>query len=162
MRAAEFGVLALIAVAAFLLGTRFPNAPWAKQKAGHSISEKSQLLGIQRTCADQADKFYKDGSQKKQDVITGYTDHYNSKLEKCFGLFSSTDYSTPGVVVVFEQLQDVFEGTSYGIFLERNDTKQKPAPLPSVTCTLTPPIGASRSCLSKTEWDDSVGPYMKD
>jgi hypothetical protein len=166
MRATEFGFVTLSLIGAFLLGTRFPNLPyWHRGPKGPTLEERVHNLSLQRTCADQADKFFKVEKEDKANALTGYIDHYNSKLQKCFIRYSSTDYSnvsSKGFVATYENLQDAFEGVEYGSFFQRQDTKDTPRPAPTIICTLTPPIGASQACSSKTEWDDMIDPYMKE
>jgi hypothetical protein len=166
MKASEFGFVALSLIGAFLLGTRFPNLPyWHRVPKEPTLEERVHNLNLQRTCADQADKFFKVEKEDKSNVFIGYINHYNSKLQKCFIHYSSVDYSdisSKGFVSTFENIHDVFEGVEYGSFFQRQNTKDTSPSAQLVTCTLTPPVGASHTCSSKTEWDEMISPYMKD
>jgi hypothetical protein len=162
MRATTAVFVVLVTIGAFLLGTRFPEL--FRKPPYPNVEEEVRLLDLQRMCAEAADKSFKlAGYKPKQDVINSYLNHYDSKLRKCFVLLSTYDPSTSGTISTFQELDDAFEGTTYGNFVLSQNIKG-PGPVTDhfVTCQMQPPGAEQVLCHSREEWDALVNRYMRE
>jgi hypothetical protein len=162
MKAGVAALCMIAIVAAFLLGTRFPEL---FRPAPSSSIEQVRRLDLQRMCADQADKSFKAaGFQPKQNVMNTYTSHYSAKFGKCFVLFNVYDISNvveKNYETTYQQLGDAFEGMDYGSSFAIRETKGQN--VPSYThCRIDPPGGKPETCRSQAQWEALANRYMRD
>lgn len=69
-------------------------------------------------CSKQARSFFKDNSYEN-DSTSSYTNHFNTKLNKCFILISSMDYANSATLI---SLVDVNENKTYIDLWKNSDT----------------------------------------
>jgi hypothetical protein len=121
-----------------------------------SNKEESEL---QERCGKDAEKFFErtvgngpDRNDKKTGK-TGYANHYNRKLNKCFILVTTMiapKYKNESVII-FKELWNIDETKAYGnIVAAQNDN----AP---IRCTVLNDV-----CHSEEEWDSLVKAYMEE
>lgn len=126
----------------------------SNSKAG-TIKEEYEL---QERCGKHAEEWFKheygNGSYKTDDVTAraGYTNHYNTKLNKCFVLLSITFFSPKKTVkerlTSTVGLFDINEQKEYGSFYKNGD---------AVVCNV-----GDKICLSSAQWDALIKPYMEE
>ena len=165
-------VLALVAViAAFVIGTQYqtlrpspksqqPPIPTA-ESAPTAAAVRS--LELQRMCADQASKAFKEiGYPKQQAVDHSFENHYSVKLGKCFVIYRTYDVSKVTTSSIFESLDDAFEGVNYGDFFDSIGGKNEPVPQHHVTtCEISIPGKQTTYCQTQDEWDKFKAAYMQ-
>jgi hypothetical protein len=112
-----------------------------------TYSSSKEDYGLQVMCGKQTSEFFKkeygDGITK-DGMISGYQNHYNKKLNKCFIIITSTSPS-----MRLKNLFDFDENKELGTFVENKS-------LP-MDCRVF-----EKSCKSEQEWDTLVKPYMED
>ncbi len=117
----------------------------------------------QEKCAHAAKDFYTTNDYSKNNSLSdGYISHYNKSLNKCFIEFSN-GLGNSGTDIFYE-LADAVEGIEYGEI----KLTYKPNEKTLGWCTLytsgnrNSTDSNSKSCNSKTEFDNFVKPYMND
>jgi hypothetical protein len=125
-----------------LLGCNNQNP--TKEQSTKNIKEVYEL---QERCGKQTSEFFKkeygDGIFR-DGTISGYQNHYNKKLNKCFIIITSTSPS-----MKLKNLFDFNENKELGTFVENKS-------LP-MDCRVF-----EKSCKSEEEWDSLVKPYMEE
>jgi len=76
--------------------------------------QQSNVLDLQTKCYNQAYKFVKDGKYDILATYQGFTDHYNSKLSRCFVLIKDSDIA---ITNHGANLYDASEGKFLRIFI---------------------------------------------
>jgi hypothetical protein len=118
-----------------------------------------EVNALQERCEKKADekhtRYYGDGIAKDGSGYTGYTDHYNTKLNKCFYLESATGYAQnkDGKKSSFamETLFDIDENKACGTYYKVGDDAHP------FTCNIK-----GRICQSRKEWRKLLKPYMEE
>lgn len=144
--------------------TLFASAIWllACEVAPSYAGPNKEEYELQEHCGKRAQEIFKQENgngitnTKDGQALTGYTNHYNKKLNKCFVLQTTTDLSyknkqekkSSSTLIT---LYDVNENKDYGSFFMRDDDAQ-----PFVCSVL------EQACHSKAEWDALIKPYMED
>src|SRR5258708_20839246 len=110
-----------------------------KQKV-ESMS-KTVSLDVQERCAKQAfEEFKRQGYAKHQ--YADFSNHYNSKLNKCFMQIQDVDSGTvKGTIITSKQLTDAFEGKIYGNYVCGTLKGKRYWEVPPVVCLVTKPSG---------------------
>lgn len=115
-----------------------------------------EMYQLQEKCAKDAHDWYKREWEDVQiaGVTSTYTNHYNSKSERCFLMVASTTYGKPpktgvGISVDSRTLLDVLENRPVGVF---DKSSNRPQPW---QCE----VGGTQ-CASADEWDRMAKPYM--
>lgn len=123
-----FGLFALIMVYYFNISS---NEYMLSEKCGKSAREHFKFTGL-------------------DDPFSGYENHYNTKLNKCFSVVhhTSVDSMTKSNFHTRE-LVDINENKIYGQFFRRDLDK------PSI-CNVN-----SKKCQSIDEWKGLIKPYME-
>ncbi len=126
--------------------------------ASYAASNKEEY-DLQERCGKRAEEILKPGNDNgiseddKQLMMTGYRNHYNRKLNKCFVLQTTTTMpknkkESPSIL---EELWDINENKLYGRFFKvKIDNKP-------FECNVLGEI-----CNSENEWDSLVKPYMEE
>jgi len=116
---------------------------------------------FQERCAKQArEQFHQLGFDKRE--MTGFTNHYNEKLNRCFMLVDSTDVKTnPGAMWITLELFDAFEGKELATFSWHSDKVKKYSEVPPFQCDVTLPSGEKKICNSREEFDGLIKVYME-
>ena len=117
-----------------------------------SVSEKQLKVDyeLQERCGNQTREFFKkeygDGvtTVGKGQMLSGYQNHYNKKLNKCFIIITSTSPS-----MKLKNLFDFNENKELGTFVDNKNL--------SMDCRVF-----EKSCKSEQEWDSLVKPYMEE
>ncbi len=85
-----------------------------------AVQQTNDLLTFQQECAQQAEVLYKQGNDtlpsstvNSIDQETNIQDHYNTKLNKCFVLWTSTLPLNGLNESIYQELDDAFEGKEY-------------------------------------------------
>ena len=113
---------------------------------------------LQERCGKRAEELFKrdygNGVSNTKDgqAITGYRNHYSTKLNKCFVLLTTTDMpykDKQKALSILMVLYDINENREYGSFFKRDGDN-----LP-FDCKV-----AGRVCRSQQEWEALVSPYM--
>ena len=122
---------------------------------------KTISFDLQERCARQATQEYKrQGYATHQ--MADFTNHYNSKLNKCFMQIQDTDSnSVRGTIITSKQLSDAFEGKVYGNYIWNTEKNKKFWEVPPLECTVTLPSGEQTICHSSEEFDSLVKQYME-
>lgn len=88
---------------------------------GYFLPQKRQstLLDLQEKCSNQAQKFFSNGDNYKNNngYVFDYKNHFNSKLNKCFILISSYNFNEDVLAV---DLYDALEIKHYASYLGHN------------------------------------------
>ena len=122
-------------------------------------SSKEEDYKLQERCGKYCDemfrKVYGNGltSDENSSIISGYQNHYNKKLNKCFILITSKDYPKDKKtdVLLMKNIYDFNENKEYGSF-----SKFRKDVTPS-DCNIS-----EKTCNSEQEWDLLVKPYMEE
>jgi hypothetical protein len=122
---------------------------------------KTASFDFQERCAKQAtEEFRRQGYATHQ--MADFTNHYNSKLNKCFMEIQETDAKTVrGSILTLKQLADAFEGKVYGNYIWSTQKNKKFWEVPPLECTVTLPSGEQTLCHSSEEFDRLVKQYME-
>ncbi len=134
----KVGCLALLLIAISVAYNYFFYIP---QKDAVTTS-----LVRQEQCSTQAEKGFADSGWKDTAV---YTNHFNSKLNKCFLLISKITPTDHGGISTYKVLTDVLENKVYA---EYGDSAYGAVPY---TCTTL-----DAQCSNKTMFDSFVAEYM--
>jgi hypothetical protein len=129
-------------------------------QGGAKQSTQSPTLDLQEKCAKQAEVVYKtSGLQKEQ--LTGYTNHYSGKLNKCFVQLSSlhSDSLKPTIYIT---VMDAYEGKVFADYYWINTQGKKYWEVKPFTCKVTMLNGEDRVCDSQDEFDSLVKQYMEE
>lgn len=122
---------------------------------------KSSSLDLQAQCARQAALIYKDSGWEKE-VMAGYENHYNEKLNKCFVIMQNTDTKiAPGKITTSRFLSDAFEGRNLGNYFWQSDKTKKYWEVAPYTCDVTLPSGEKKVCKSSEEFEELLKVYMQ-
>jgi len=119
---------------------------------------KTADLDLQQKCARQARHEF---SAWDKQPMASVTNHYNSKLGKCFVVIEVTDTTTPGTAVTNKFLADAFEEKSYAEYQWHSDKVKKYWEVPPLVCNVTLPSGEVRVCHSSGEFDDLIKVYNR-
>jgi hypothetical protein len=138
----------------YLLALLFPLYSYAGPKEDYELQERCG-----KRAAELFEKFYGNGMSNDKDGarLSNYRCHYNKKLNKCFVLFTTTNYpqdkkdiETFGLSTD-KGLWDINENKQYGTYFKFLKMKT------SMLCDF---LGSS--CKSEYEWDALVKPYMEE
>jgi hypothetical protein len=122
-------------------------------KEDSSVSEKKNVkeeYELQDKCGQRTSEFFKKeygngiSTDKYGQMMSGYQNHYNKKLNKCFIIITSTSRN-----MRLKNLFDFNENKELGTFV---DNKNLP-----MDCRVF-----EKSCKSEQEWDLLVKPYMEE
>jgi hypothetical protein len=108
-----------------------------------------------KRCEEYFRKEYGNGSNNTYSgqMMSGYQNHYNKKLNKCFIIITNTsipnDKETD--VLLMKSIYDFNENKSYGDF-DKYNKKNNPE-----HCNVL-----DKKCESESEWDSLVKPYMEE
>jgi hypothetical protein len=119
-----------------------------------SETSTAQTLSLQRMCAIQSEKYFKDNRDTRAFFVSSYTNHYNAKMNRCFVHLQTLDASPGDNSLTIETLTDAFEGVDYGSEVSRDNGSK-------ILCSLTPPHEPPVRCRSFKEWNDFVDRYME-
>lgn len=132
--------------------TQPPNPP-------PNLDEQAKLVALQKDCADQAAKAFRAADYpRKPSLANSYTNHYSTRLQKCFILVDIYDTSKSGSPSTFESIADAFEGRRLGSYFAQSS---EDASRHILTCEEKPAAGPAKSCKSKAEWDAYKARYME-
>jgi hypothetical protein len=127
-----------------------------------AVSKKTNL-DLQERCAKQSHtQFLADGNE--QDLFTGYTNHYNAKLDKCFMEVTSSAGSGTGktyVPSIYRTVYDAYEGKVYAQYYWRNATGKKLWEVPPMDCKVTSLTGDEKVCQTTEEYETLIKQYME-
>jgi 5'-3' exonuclease len=126
-----------------------------------SATPNKEAYELQERCGKRAEEIFlryfgNNGIQTTKDgqTITAYRNHYNSKLNKCFVVTSSTNSPNKDKKQkpsIYEVLSDVDENRDYGTFFKfTTDSK-------ICQCTVF-----EKACTSQAEWEALIRPFMED
>jgi hypothetical protein len=116
---------------------------------------------FQERCAKQAREQFQQSYWSKQEM-TGFTNHYNEKLNRCFMLVESTDVKTdPGTMWINKTLLDAFEGRELATYSWHSDKVKKYWQVPPFQCEVTLPSGEKKICNSDAEFEELIKVYME-
>ena len=125
----------------------------------NTYSSSKEDYGLQVRCGKQTSEFFKkeygDGISTHKDgqMISGYQNHYNKKLNKCFIIITSTVYPKDKKtdVLLMKGIYDFNENKEYGSFSKYQNNNSP------IVCILS-----GKKCNSEKEWDSLVNPYMEE
>jgi hypothetical protein len=80
-------------------------------------------------------------------VMASYENHYNSQLDKCFYLLTSTGKSETKIMVLF----DLNENKDYGLYVSTAEAKEP------IQCYVQ-----TSDCRSDEEWRALIKPFMEE
>jgi hypothetical protein len=124
-----------------------------------NLDEQAKLVALQKDCADQAAKAFRAADYpRKPSLANSYTNHYSTKLQKCFILVDIYDTSKSGSPSTFESIADAFEGKRLGSYFAQTSDD---AAGHILTCEEKPTAGPAKTCKSKAEWDAYKARYME-
>jgi hypothetical protein len=121
---------------------------------------KTASLELQEKCARQAREEFKTYWEFRESA--DFTDHYNTKLNKCFILIQFVDTKTvSGDIWTYKELFDAFEGKDYAEYDWKMDKLKKYWEVPPIVCKVTLPSGEETICRSSDEFNSLVKQYME-
>jgi hypothetical protein len=121
---------------------------------------KTASLELQEKCAKQAREEF--NAYWERDENADFTNHYNTKLNKCFVLIRYIDTKTvPGDIWTHRELFDAFESKDYGEYDWKTEKGKKYWEVPPVVCKVTRSSGEETICHSSDEFDALVKEYME-
>ena len=120
-------------------------------------SSKEEDYRLQEKCGKQCEEMFKKEfgngltSDENSSMFSGYQNHYNKKLNKCFILVTTKSYlkDKKKDVLLTKELVDINENKYYGSFSKSGGM--------TVNC-----IVSGEKCKSEEEWDLLVKPYMEE
>lgn len=120
------------------------------------LEEKSKIenFDLQEKCAKQAHEVFTLSGEDKTSN-SGYSNHYNEKLNKCFVKIDGTNMIN-GVMWRSETVSDAFEGTQYGSYMWHTEEGKQYSEVSPIICTVKLPSGEEKMCHSQDEFDDLV------
>ncbi len=128
----------------------------------------SSNLDAQQKCANQAVWFWKNGgygNNGQPNEMDSYTDHWNTKLNKCFILtiLTWTTDNSASVQLTDEEIYDAYGGQNYGNVLIKGEGIGWLAQTVQ-NCRLIKNGIASdeQSCITQAEFDNYINPLMSD
>lgn len=153
----------IVAAISFIGGFFWKSAQVIPPSPNVALIDQVNLMQLRRACVDQTHKSFKEDEQRKSNVIESFTAHYNTRLKKCFALYSTTTVNTAAEQSSeFMYLEDAFERVQYGDFDAITSwepgTDDKPRIL---ICERTPNGEAQPACKSRQEWNAFVERYME-
>jgi len=121
---------------------------------------KLASLDLQEKCAKQAREEFK--TYWEQHEGASFTNHYNTKLNKCFILTAYIDPMTAsGSIWTHKMLFDAFEGKDYAEYDWKSDKVKKYWEVPPFVCKVMLPSGEETMCHSSDEFDALMKQYME-
>lgn len=135
------------------------QTPTKEQKSIHQITIKEEYE-LQDKCGRRCEEIFKKEygkggitSDESGQMMSGYQNHYNKKLNKCFMNIMTTSYPKDKTrdVLIMKNIWDVNENREYGSFI-----RLRKSPTPN-DCKVLDKI-----CKSEEEWDTLVKPYMEE
>jgi hypothetical protein len=140
-----------------------------------TVASPAPSIDMQEKCAAQAKKSVEEsGWDNKQQLDSlgysfadpEYTNHYNSKLEKCFMELTVTSQmkSDPATGLITKSLSDAYEGKGYGGYSWRSVQGKKYWEVPPFQCEMCPDgtEASCQLCKSEAEFDAFAAKYMGD
>jgi hypothetical protein len=122
--------------------------------------EDTPSLELQSKCASAAAEFYARSGYTAKDSAD-YSNHYNSKLKKCFVMIKANDMKTaPGTMYVTMTVADAVEGKTYGQYMWKSDKVKKYWEVPPIMCQGTAIDGSEKTCKSQEEFAALMSGYM--
>jgi hypothetical protein len=127
----------------------------------------------QAKCAAQAKKSFDESDwNNKQQLESlgisvsdrGYTNHYNSRLQKCF-IEMTVQYNTdPSMLWTNKTLSDAYEGKTYGGYSWHTVEGKKYWEVAPFECAIFPDgtEGSLQPCTSEAQFDALIAKYMGD
>ncbi len=119
---------------------------------------KQTSLDLQERCAKQARaEFRAEGGE--QEPMTGLTNHYNAKLDKCFMEVTTSSGSGTGksyVPSISRIISDAFEGKIYAEYFWRNNTGKKYWEVAPVICKVVLKTGETTFCKTTEEYEELI------
>jgi hypothetical protein len=133
-----------------------------------ATTASAQSLEQQAICAKQAkvayDQYNNDPSNAfglLKPITSGYENHYNTKLNKCFIAIESVDQMGEESLTT-AVLMDAFEHRIYANYSWSTRVDKKWEVPPPTTCDLIPSTKDQTHCSSKAEYDAFVAKYMEE
>jgi hypothetical protein len=114
----------------------------------------------QRMCAAQAEHVFRSGGWSLagaavNGIIGAYSNHYNTRLGRCFMVMSTTSPHNAFSTLV---LTDAFEGTTYGSFYSSWSANGGTV---VAECDLTIPNSEAKQCSSREQWLRLISPFIE-
>ena len=132
------------------------------QSAKFVDKSKTDMLGLEARCAEQASKTFADLGYKRTE-LNRYESHYNGTINKCFIRTESQDsYTVPGAIFAYQNVLDAFEVQQLGSYAWRGNKRRKHREVLPFVCEVTLPSGDKRVCHSDDEFTELVKLYMED
>jgi len=128
-------------------------------------TSRQEPLSLKISCAKQALAEFERGGWNKLATprhMASLTNHYNSKLGKCFMEIEDTDFTAIAHGTAINKIvSDAFEGKVYGEYVWFSDKKKKYWEVTPFLCKITPLSGEPSYCKSTEEFDTSVRQFME-
>ena len=122
-------------------------------------------LASQKECATQAESAFASGGWGKEKMAS-FTNHYNSKMNKCFVEVQNTDAkgaTKDGAgILVSREVFDAFEGKEFGNYAWSSRAGKKYWEVAPFMCYVLSSSGEKVTCHSSDEFDALVKIYMED
>ncbi len=126
------------------------------------IKEQSSLSELQEQCMKRSKEYFNKeygngiiNGENGERLISNYTNHYNKKLNKCYILITSTEFTrnmeNKIESIRIKMLFELNENKGYGSLIQF-ENNNKP-----INCRIL-----EKYCKSEKEWDLLVKPYMED
>ncbi|SRR5258706_3587582 len=164
----------IVILVVIILGVFFywQSAVISKQKNQiQELSSKSTFsgnIGLQEDCSKQAQNFFdyweNNSKTKQQDE---FSNHYNTKLNKCFVLVKTYTQTNTNGDFSFghgQDLYDAIEKKEYGSFSWTSQSPKKYWEVAPLWCEMYPDGNKSslKNCQSEDEFDAFTKSYMED
>jgi hypothetical protein len=126
------------------------------KSAQQTLEQNKQNFDLENKCSHEAQTVYLQLGYKNGG-LDYFQSHYNSKLNKCLMVISSTD---PKTLSVSKNLFDAYEQKSFGTYFWMADKFKKNLEVAPKVCTLYPDQPNHSSCKSESEFTDFANGLM--
>jgi hypothetical protein len=146
-----------------------PAQPTAQEREATAVLSKRQAYELSERCGKTAgEEFRREWKQglvntKTGQMLASFTNHYNSRLNKCFYLLRITHFTKKksagdrATMNLSMTLADINEGKEFGNYFGAPTGAMKPVTGHPYDCKVL-----DKLCSSEAEWEALVKPYMED
>ena len=150
-------------------GSKEKSTPMAQEREVTAALSKRQAYELSERCGkttgEEFRREWKGGivNTETGQMAASYTNHYNSRLNKCFYLLRVTHFTSKksgggeSTSNVSMMLFDINEVKEYGNYFGAPTSAAQPVAGPPMNCTVV-----GKRCSSSEEWEALARPYMED
>jgi len=133
---------------------------WRPESPQGKTARSKHRLNYSKSVQHKLREEVKNAGYQPQD-LSGYENHYNLKMNKCFVIIQSSKIDASGIFV-YKTLSDAFEGKSYAEYAWLNNKGKKYWEVKPFVCTVKLPSGNEKNCNSSDEFEELIKVYMSE